>query len=204
MENALWSQWHLEARLSALSSWAEQHGLLALLQQDCEQALTRMMEPELLVGPTGEANELYLVPRGVFIASQTTGEAETQALRALIGRALLAGNRIQLDSSVNEHLAGELLALGFQLPEGTLVSVPDARIGAEHAGVIAVGDMAHQQTWQRSIAALSGAIVPVIASHGQDTAVIDPMTALQWVHERTRTNNVTAIGGNASLLALND
>ncbi len=204
MKNTQWSQWPIEARLSALTVWADEKGILPILQQDYQQPLARMMEPEELVGPTGETNELYLVPRGVFIATQSDETENAEALRVLISRALLAGNRIQLDSTVDEQLTAECLALGFQLPEGTIVTTAGTKVTAEHAGVICVGHLALQQRWRQEIAQLSGAIVPVIGIESGAAGIIDPNTALQWVYERTRTINVTAIGGNASLLALND
>jgi len=139
-----------------------------------------------LPGPTGETNTLYLRPRGRVACIADTEGALTEQARA----ATATGNVALLAAS----------ALGERVRKtvgGRCELVPDP-LAAEPDAVLFAGAQVAAQEMRRKLAALPGAIVPLIVA---GTGGYD---ALRLVCERTITINTTASGGNASLLSLTE
>ena len=120
-----------------------------------------------LPGPTGETNELSLFPRAPMLCAGP-GARAAQAQRASV-----------------EALGGRAIITGGRLPAEALAALPP--IG----GLLWWGDDATGRDYARALAALPGAIIPLITS--------TPDTA-QVMLERHLCVDTTAAGGNASLL----
>jgi len=137
-----------------------------------------------LPGPTGETNTLYLRPRG-----RVACVAETEsALIAQARAAVATGNVALLAASALGDRVRRTVGDGCELVPDLLDAGPDA--------VMFAGDADAAHALRRKLAALPGAIIPLVVAGagGYDTS--------RLVCERTITINTTASGGNASLLSL--
>ena len=137
-----------------------------------------------LPGPTGETNTLYWRPRGRVACIAETESALTEQARA----AVATGNVALLAASALGDRVRRIVGNGCVLVPDLLAAGPDA--------VLFAGDAAAAHALRRKLAALPGAIVPLVVAGagGYD--------ASRLVCERTITINTTASGGNASLLSL--
>jgi len=148
----------------------------------------RQFQPEIMQGPTGESNRLSLHPRGVFacispwnfplaiftgqvVAALVTGNcviakpAEQTPRIAMRAVELMHGAGVPKD--VLQLLCGDGAVVGAAL-------VKDPRI----AGVVFTGSVETAQIINRSLAARSGAIVPLIAETGGLNAMVVDSSAL--------------------------
>ena len=98
------------------------------------------------------------------------------------------GNVALLAASALGDRVRKLVGTGCELVPDLLAAAPDA--------VLFAGDADAAQAMRRKLAALPGAIVPLLV------ASADGYDASRLVCERTITINTTASGGNASLLSL--
>lgn len=200
-----WNQYDFTERAAVLS----QAGSIKELDFAQQHASPLLKEPTFLVGPTGETNELYSAGRGVavILLEQQAANITTAALIHLF-TALLAGNTVIIccDEVIEQQLNKSLAEL--HLPFGVLQFV-----SIEHTQLILTCDIAiatifgSQETLNQAQIQLSSAenaIVNMI--HETDlthfSVTNDPLLALGYITERTRTINVTAVGGNATLLEL--
>lgn len=203
-----WMQWNLydfHERAAILSNAENINGFEFAHQH----ALPLLSSPKSLVGPTGETNELYTAGRGVavILIDQQTASI-TPAVLVHLFTALLAGNSViiccdeEIEAQLNKQLAER------SLPSGVLQFV-----SIEHAQLILTCDIAittifgTQETLNQAQIQLSSAenaIVTIIYEHDLTHFPVtnDPKLALRYITERTRTINVTAVGGNATLLEL--
>lgn len=219
---AVWEEWNglgVMARKALLDTWADnvaQRGgvfqpAAALIRFHLAQAETLLANVHDMPGPTGESNELYTAGRGLFLV---TGDASLSvtSLAGQLAAALVAGNCAML--AVSESLAHEADALiGDLIKTGApnrLVCVlneaqkNDAIETAPISGVAAVAAPENLIAINRKLAARDGVLVQFVA---EDNTMHLPMVAsptylLRFITERTRTINVTAVGGNATLLEL--
>lgn len=178
-------------------------------------------EPVSLPGPTGERNELSMVPRGPVVCLAAGGGNGICALAAQAGAALATGNAAVLfhpDPGVAEALAKLFIKAGVDknaiavVETGTDATLADV-VGA--AGIEAVayaGPLNFAAEINRTLAAADAAIRPVIyfredpamdAGAGQPLAG-SPNYVERFVHERSLSIDTTASGGNASLLSIED
>ncbi|OBT16991.1 hypothetical protein A9264_09695 [Vibrio sp. UCD-FRSSP16_10] len=181
---------------------------LTFHHKHCHQLLT---EPELMPGPTGETNELYTAGRGVamIVADRLVDIHAAKALYAQLVVGLLSGNCVIMCVQDSE-LAKQVLTVidALKLPSGVLSLVEydqyaqllesDIRI------VSIIADASLVKEINRNLAKKSGAIAPLIAEVELAKMPVsqDPMLVLRYITERTRTINITAVGGNATLLEL--
>lgn len=184
--------------------------LAAVVAFHLHHASTLLSGVHNLVGPTGETNELYSAGRGVALIIQ--GEHSTCAKQAVIAQltaALCAGNSVILCSD-DEALSSVLVAmLDPSSSVANLVQVTsyDAHQQLLESDVRTVGYVGEEQTERhlnQQLAQRQGAIVSFI-SETDLTAIPnahDPHLSLRFITERTRTINITAVGGNATLLEL--
>ncbi|MGL4766572.1 MAG: bifunctional proline dehydrogenase/L-glutamate gamma-semialdehyde dehydrogenase PutA [Formosimonas sp.] len=128
-----------------------------------------------LPSPTGEANEYHLSARGtVLCLGPSPADLAEQVLAAL-----LCGNRVVVRESpawlAALRTCGEIVqdALEFDV-------------------VALFGDEGEQRHWRRTLAAQSGAVIPLMCAL-HDVAVL--------LHETHVCTDTTAAGGNAQLLA---
>jgi delta 1-pyrroline-5-carboxylate dehydrogenase len=163
-----------------------------------------------LVGPTGETNELYTAGRGVALLIQDEEcEAARLAIMAQLTAAVVAGNSVilcsddaQLVSLIKEYFNAA------SLPSGLIqLSARDsyhAYLMDDVRSVGYVGDLDRVMRLNRELAKREGVIVSLVSETDLSLLPIaqDPKLSFRFVTERTRTINITAIGGNASLLEL--
>jgi delta 1-pyrroline-5-carboxylate dehydrogenase len=165
-----------------------------------------------MAGPTGETNELYAAGRGVALVIVDDCEEKVPALQtatAMITAALLAGNSVQLcsdDVQFNTLIADA--AKQANLPTNLVqVASYDAAQQLLSCDVRSAGYVGNSQTAQAinlQLAKRDGAIVGLVAETDLATMNVanDPHLSLRFITERTRTINITAVGGNATLLEL--
>jgi RHH-type transcriptional regulator, proline utilization regulon repressor / proline dehydrogenase / delta 1-pyrroline-5-carboxylate dehydrogenase len=152
------------------------------------QARARFAAPERLPGPTGESNELSLHGRGVF-ACISPWNFPLAIFAGQVTAALAAGNAVVAKPAEPTPLiAARFVKLLHEagVPPQALHLVPArgrlfgevAFAHAALAGVAMTGSTATALTINRSLAARSGAIVPLIAETGGLNAMIVDSTAL--------------------------
>ncbi|SEA42830.1 bifunctional proline dehydrogenase/L-glutamate gamma-semialdehyde dehydrogenase PutA [Rubrimonas cliftonensis] len=142
------------------------------------------MGPIDLPGPTGEANQLRLAPRGVALCLGPDAEALTaQAVKALaMGCAVLA---------VAPGATQALAALAAVAPVAALDGTPPPEVFAETA-VACVGWDGPAEAVRGAMAARKGALTPLVTAG--DAASL-------YAVERVVSVDLTAAGGDAALLA---
>jgi RHH-type proline utilization regulon transcriptional repressor/proline dehydrogenase/delta 1-pyrroline-5-carboxylate dehydrogenase len=151
-------------------------------------AREQFAQPLSLNGPTGEINELQLHGRGVF-ACISPWNFPLAIFVGQVAAALVAGNAvIAKPAGPTPLIAARAVALLREagVPESVLQMLPGdgALIGAALVGdaringVVFTGSVASAQTINRTLAARSGAIVPLIAETGGLNAMIVDSSAL--------------------------
>ena len=214
-----WEQWNLteysfksECLLSVSKTLYQIDATLSnVMVHHIQQAQFFIGEPQLMPGPTGETNELYCAGRGVcalVVTSLSEQKEDVQkAAISLLTAALIAGNSVVIccdDEDFNHTLEQ---ALGDYLPAHLVQIVAYdsyAKLIESNISIAAVVvDPQTQITMNRLLAQRTGAIVPLIMEDPQNIALsFDPALVLRFITERTRTINITAVGGNATLLEL--
>ncbi|MBD1558089.1 1-pyrroline-5-carboxylate dehydrogenase [Vibrio sp. S9_S30] len=213
-----WENWNLtgyEQRSAVMTSFSQ-----ALSQQVLaigsvcsyhrEKSEALLATPHLMPGPTGETNELYTAGRGVCLLLQDElSDAGRQAITAQLICALLAGNTVILSS--DDEVLTQAIAQAVSsasLPAHLLQTIPRESwqeiLECDVRSLGFVGSSEQEILLNRSLSNRNGAIVSFISETdlvGLPTA-LDPFLALRFVTERTRTINITAVGGNATLLEL--
>ncbi|MDA9556535.1 1-pyrroline-5-carboxylate dehydrogenase [Vibrio sp.] len=167
-------------------------------------------EPKLMPGPTGETNELYTAGRGVSLLIQDSIDAKSElAIIAQLTVALIAGNAVILASDDRELVSAIEDAFSHSmLPINLLQFAPlesaITLIQTDVRNVGFVGSKAQEIVVNREIAKRTGAIVGIVSETDLDMIpqAHDPRLVLRFITERTRTINITAVGGNATLLEL--
>lgn len=211
---AAWNQVPFATRLELVESAASKLALteltkpLAFHKAHCEQLLS---EPELMPGPTGETNELYTAGRGValIIADDSLTIDNAMAFYAQLSVALLAGNTLLVcvqDSEVAKQVQTLIEKAAF--PTGVLSLVEYDQYAQvlenEVRVVTAIAEDKLVQGINRQLAEKRGVIAPLVVETDlkRMPVALDPRLALRYITERTRTINITAVGGNATLLEL--
>jgi len=161
-----------------------------------------------LTGPTGETNELYVSGRGValLIQDETSTESKNTTV-ALLTAALMAGNSVILCSDDHE-LTVQLSRAFSSMPTNLIQMVSyDAYhqlLESDVRSVGYVGNASVERSINRQLAKRTGAIAPLISETNLagGSLVVDTHLSLRFITEKTRTINITAVGGNATLLEL--
>ena len=146
-------------------------------------------------GPTGEANTLTLYPRAVLVAfgGETERDIRRQVLLALsVGAAVIAvetkDNRKSLKDLTNAiakaNLPRDLFSIASEKLAGALLE-------SDIDGVLADGAM--RVAVANHLSRRAGAILPVLSGFDEPERLC---------YERTLTVDLTAAGGNATLLAM--
>ncbi len=213
-----WENWNLtgfdykcECLLSLKSNLEGSMPKLAkVLSYHLHQASALLAQSHQLVGPTGETNELYTAGRGVaLIIQDDNSDAAKQSVTAQLCAALVAGNTVVLCSDDAELVSALKPAYEQStMPANTLQIVTlDAQYQLMESDVRSVGYVGTssvEQKLNQELAKRTGAIVSLV-SETDLTAIpvaYDPHLSLRFITERTRTINITAVGGNATLLEL--
>ncbi|OYU34557.1 bifunctional proline dehydrogenase/L-glutamate gamma-semialdehyde dehydrogenase PutA [Novosphingobium sp. PASSN1] len=179
--------------LDAFAQWATTQGLAATASAARDTAkASRLGFTTELPGPVGERNQYRLVPRGRVACSATSVEALWQQVAAV----LATGNTAVITAPSPPDLgpvatrpAGFPAALAARVEwvDADLACIPDL------AAMLAEGPGERIAELSRQLAAREGAIVSL---HTPDYS-LDLL-----LEEITLSNNTTAAGGNASLMAV--
>lgn len=207
----LWNQLGFEARAEILQRWAQQLPLksAAMVKFQCANALKYIAKQTLMPGPTGESNTLYCGGRGVFIVTAQEGITE-EAIVGQLTAALVCGNSVLVclaDTQYAERIVAQLEHVEILTNVITVISDSTLDALVQHpstAGVAYCGDVqgAQKLAWKLAqregllaqlVVELDGITLPIIGSQRY---------CLRFITERTRTINITAVGGNATLLEL--
>jgi RHH-type proline utilization regulon transcriptional repressor/proline dehydrogenase/delta 1-pyrroline-5-carboxylate dehydrogenase len=174
--------------------WRESESALALLAAQASERLHRYWGRAMAMpGPTGEANQLHLHPRGQILC--LGGEAEDDLLaQALL--TLASGSRARVVGA--DRIAAPWLALHAALARhdraAALAHIDPAPLaqllGLDYDAVLAEG--AQRRAIAPLLAARTGAIIPILSRYDDPYALCV---------ERTVTTDLTAAGGDTDLLS---
>ncbi|WP_178306496.1 MULTISPECIES: 1-pyrroline-5-carboxylate dehydrogenase [Vibrio] len=223
-----WQQWNLteysfksECLLSVFNSLNKIDATLSnIMNLKIQHAQSYLAQPQIMPGPTGETNELYCAGRGVcaLVVAPTTENVEQDSTderlderlkiaMSFMTAALIGGNSVVMccdDESFNHNIQQ---AIGTTLPAHLVQIVAyDAHaklINSEIAIAALVAKPDIQIKINRLLSRRDGAIVPLVTDDPDAVvSAFDPALVLRFITERTRTINITAVGGNATLLEL--
>jgi delta 1-pyrroline-5-carboxylate dehydrogenase len=215
---AAWETWYLtefDFRSACLEQMAQQvrssHPSIAgMFDYHCRQAKLHAGGCDELFGATGETNELYTTGRGISVIVQKSSDGQAQlSVFAMVATALLTGNTVMLctDDQSTIDLVNQMCS-SENLPANIIkISACDtyhAMLDEEIRVLGIVGSKEAVTRLNQQLAQRSGALVQYVFESDVDNipCAKDPYLSLRFVTERTRTINITAIGGNASLLEL--
>lgn len=175
------------------------------------QAKKMMSKPELLPGPTGELNELFVQGRGVFVCI-SPWNFPLAIFLGQVTAALAAGNTVIAKPAEQTCLVGYRavqLAHKAGIPKEALQFLPgtgasvgaaltsDERIG----GVCFTGSTGTAKVINRALAAREGAIIPLIAeTGGQNAMVVDSTSQPEQVVNDVVASSFTSAGQRCSAL----
>jgi RHH-type proline utilization regulon transcriptional repressor/proline dehydrogenase/delta 1-pyrroline-5-carboxylate dehydrogenase len=144
--------------------------------------------PVDLPGPTGEANQMFLAPRGLVLCLGP----DPSALLDQAVKALATGNRVLAVAPSAQETLAPLIAAGLPLGalDGTASPGAAAAIGA--AAIAHDGPEDARVALRRALADADGPIAPLLTR-------ADPVAA--FAVERAVSVDTTAAGGDAALLA---
>lgn len=188
----------------------QEPALAAITARQLAQGLELLQESISLDGPTGETNELYLAPRGVtLLVQQQEGTSGRIAIAVQLIMALMAGNSVMLCSQDRAFVQTVEQAWQSTAQPTNLVQCCSLE---SYADIVKqairvtgfVGSEAMAIELNRRLAQKKGYIIPLVTETDmvQLPQAHDMMLLLRFCTERTRTINITAVGGNATLLEL--
>ncbi len=213
-----WYGWNLqdfaiqrECLLSVQRRMGEINATLAsVMAYHVQQATSLLAEPHLMPGPTGETNELYAAGRGVALVVVESNDAQASvAAVAQLTAALIAGNAVVVCSNNQKFDQVLKSAISSSMLPPQLVQI----VGFDQASAFIEFDVrvvavvgSNETEWQvnHQLAQRDSAIGLLVS----ETDLVslptshDPNLVLRFITERTRTINITAVGGNATLLEL--
>lgn len=194
----------LEQAIAALNAEQSQ-----MARWQLTNAQHELGEALVLPGPTGESNVLSCHGRGVFLVTQQADLASEQVSIALTGQlfaALVAGNTVITVGAIGQCLMDNIAPY---VPDGVIQNVAqsaeDSVIEANDlAGVAVVCQEDYTQQLNQRLAEKPGLLCQLVAETNWETLtyITTPHYILRFITEQTITTNTTAIGGNATLLAL--
>lgn len=189
--------------------------LAQMIQYQNVNGLALLADTKIMPGPTGETNELYSAGRGVFLvttddANSDSSETTELAVVAYLSAALLAGNCVILAMPQLEdarRITAQVEHAGFPSDTVTIIAYDDLEQTIRDiniAGIAYVGMNEKAVYLNQQLAQKEGQIGAFISETRLDDLITvnDSHLILRFITERTRTINITAVGGNANLLAL--
>ncbi len=211
----VWQQWNLtdvekRAEIVTDSITCLPDNLKAAARFQLQHGLKVVRKIHNLTGPTGETNELYSSGRGVAVLVIESHAANAMmASIAILYALLIAGNSVVVccDNAVQTERVTELLK-AEKLPQGLLQLVEfkafEELLHHDIRSLAYIGNDRTEREINRRLASRSGAITVLTSETDleQLPQSQDPKLILRFITERTRTINITAVGGNATLLEL--
>ncbi|MGF1700313.1 aldehyde dehydrogenase family protein [Photobacterium makurazakiensis] len=214
--SAAWEGWNnlgYEARVRILRHWTDQLSpeCRAMVDFQCRNALEHVATVELMPGPTGETNELYCAGRGMFVVT-ADNDVSLVAVLGQIAAALVTGNTVFVCLPADFVTSAKELITQLEqsgCAGGVITAINNDQLAdlVSHtaiAGVAYTGKLSTAQALARQLAARDGLLAQLISETDQIRLPVigSPTYSLRFVTERTRTINITAVGGNATLLEL--
>ena len=175
------------------------------------QAKKMMAKPELLPGPTGELNELFLQGRGVFVCI-SPWNFPLAIFLGQVAAALAAGNTVVAKPAEQTSIVGyRAVQLAHQagIPKEALQFLPGtgATVGAtitadeRISGVCFTGSTVTAKRINLTLAQRDGAIIPLIAeTGGQNAMVVDSTSQPEQVVNDVVSSSFTSAGQRCSAL----
>ncbi|WP_318520311.1 aldehyde dehydrogenase family protein [Photobacterium leiognathi] len=210
---SIWNDLDFETRIAILRRWAKSLDKLSVMMVNfqCTNAQEMVATPHVMPGPTGESNTLYCVGRGVVVVT-ANDDVANHVVIAQIAAALVCGNSVMLCLSPDHPLKSgvilsQLAQAGAIANVLTVIESHDFEPLIQSEDVVAVaysGSADRALEIGRQLAAREGQLAQLVA----ETDVVNlPIIGsqsycLRFITERTRTINITAVGGNATLLEL--
>lgn len=181
-----------------------------VLQYHLTHAELSIAPKQSLVSPTGETNELYTQGRGVSILLIDSDEPNSQLAFMAMMTALVATGNSVIISSNNPWVKGALQAHQYEqlLPEGLVSLIPKdgyhELMTHDIRNFVYIGNASKTVEINEALSMRPNAITSLVAESDLEALVHskDPMLALRFITEKVRSINITAIGGNATLLEL--
>lgn len=179
---------HKEAGKTIHDSIDEVREAVDFCRYYANQAREKFSAPQVMPGPTGESNELYLTGRGVFLCISPWNFPLAIFLGQVVA-ALACGNTVVAKPAEQTTLiaarAVEMM-LEAGLPADVIQLVPGEGKDIGHqltadpriAGVAFTGSTQTARLINQTLAAREGAIIPLIAETGGQNAMIVDSTAL--------------------------
>ena len=163
-----------------------------------------------LVSPTGETNELYPQGRGVSVLLIDSDEPNCQlAFIAMVTALVATGNSVIICSN-NLWVKDAMKTHQYQqlLPEGLVSLIPTNGyhdlMTHDIRNFVFIGEPSKAVEINEALSMRPHAITSLVAETDLEALIHakDPMLALRFITEKVRSINITAIGGNATLLEL--
>lgn len=170
----------------------------------------KLGEVEVMPGPTGESNELYHTGRGDALV-YASDKSSKVAILGMITGALLCGNAVIVHAPAHREWATRLCGLLHQVGVPVNVLVLNSDVSLEELVtsqplniVCAVCDTHEARDLAKAVAKRDGVLVQLVTETDSESCstLLQYDFLLRLVTEKTRTNNTTAVGGNATLLEL--
>lgn len=163
-----------------------------------------------LNGPTGETNELYTAGRGVgVLVVDTQHQNAPLAIGSILAAMLTAGNSVIIcggEGAMMEPLLSALKQANLPINLVQCISFDGYQdlLDEDIYNFAFVGSEQDLVGLNKQLALRSGAITALVSETDFDELPHsqDPKLVLRFITERTRTINITAVGGNATLLEL--
>lgn len=179
------------------------NGTLAAARAQLISIERRLRKPQILPGPTGESNVLYLEPRGIVVCFADKNVTFEYWVLSIV-TALATGNLVI--SVVSELFHAQALAFREQFmntgaPQGVFqvarLEHLDALLAAEKLSGVVIDSNCQRSTYMvQKLAQRKGAILPVISAEYNDHLI------QRLLSEKTVSIDTTASGGNTSLMTL--
>ena len=155
-----------------------------------------------LVGPTGELNQLLYEARGTLLCIQQNSDYLEKSIIQVLS-ALVTGNKVIHLTEHNELLSVIMKKFGFgktyrQIQIRTEGDIKTILHLKQLDGIAISGNQSFIESTDQLFMQRDGALKPVITETTGSNAVH------RFVLEKSVSNNTTASGGNASLLAMGD
>jgi RHH-type proline utilization regulon transcriptional repressor/proline dehydrogenase/delta 1-pyrroline-5-carboxylate dehydrogenase len=202
-----------EAKKTLADAVAEVRETVDFCRYYAAEARRTLAEPQLMPGPTGERNELYLEGRGVF-ACISPWNFPLAIFTGQVVAALVTGNAVvakpaETTPRVALWMTGLLHAAGVPADALQCLPMEGSTFGAAAlaqpslAGVVFTGSTRTALTINRALAAREGAIVPFIAETGGINAMmVDSTALLEQVTDDVLTSAFGSAGQRCSALRL--
>ncbi|WP_062262981.1 bifunctional proline dehydrogenase/L-glutamate gamma-semialdehyde dehydrogenase PutA [Endozoicomonas arenosclerae] len=179
---------HKEAGKTIHDSVDEVREAVDFCRYYANQAREKFSEPQLMPGPTGESNELYLTGRGVFLCI-SPWNFPLAIFLGQVTAALASGNTVvakpaEQTSLIAVRAVELMLEAGVPADAIQLITGEGKDIGTQLtsdpriAGVAFTGSTQTARLINQTLAMREGAIVPLIAETGGQNAMIVDSTAL--------------------------